>query len=68
MITTEIKRNPKVKVRQLTEEEREKIESIIKDKVEKLIEPRMSGISYHCEGACGPGCGSETAGACPPCP
>lgn len=64
-----VTRKPKIKVRELTEDERKKIEDIIKDKVEKLIEPRMSGISYHCEGACpSPGCGSEVAGACPPCP
>ncbi len=51
----------------MTEEEKENLEKRVKVKVDKLIEPKMSGISYHCEGACGPGCGNEVAGACPPC-
>jgi hypothetical protein len=67
-MTNKITRS-KVKKVELTAEDKKAIEKEIDHLVSRYCEPQMASPSHHCEGACpAPTCGSEVAGACPPCP
>lgn len=59
----------KVKKIDLSVTDKKKIEEEIDHLVGRFSEPQMGSPSHHCEGGCpAPSCGSEVAGACPPCP